>query len=84
MRENIANLEDLDERGLLALLNWMSRYYAWAARTAYMATPYERDDAVKHMKKAGRALDAVRAAYDGQGQILEAYLRRSDREEVKA
>ena len=75
MRQNIANLENLDERGLLALLGWISRYYAWAARTAYMATPYERDDAVRHMVRAGRALDAVRAAYNGQGQILEAYLR---------
>lgn len=83
MRQNIANLENLDERGLLALLSWISRYYAWAARTAYMATPYERDDAVRHMEKAGRALDSVRAAYAGQGQVLEAYLR-GDREEAKA
>ncbi len=75
MRENIANLENLDEKGLLALLSWTSRYYAWAARTAYMATPYERDDAVNQLIKAGRMLDAVRAAYDGQGQVLEAYLR---------
>lgn len=84
MRQNIANLENLDERGLLALLNWMSRYYAWAVRTAYQSGPIERDDAIRHMERAGRALDAVRAAYDGQGQILEAYLRRLDREEVKA
>jgi hypothetical protein len=83
MRQNIANLENLDERGLLALLSWISRYYAWAVRTAYHCGPFEREDAIMQMKKAGRALDAVRAAYAGQGQVLEAYLR-GDREEAKA